>query len=125
VLRYITLVALSALIGSALGTIVLIGWAGGTGASDSIRVTIGFALITMFFTCPGAVMLLGLQALLDERGFGLPGRDIFLLIFGAMAGAAIISLMAIHMAPLGSVYALSTAIALLSLQRLTSWIAKH
>jgi hypothetical protein len=119
--RYIALVVLSALTGSGLATMMWVAWEGGTGAPNPSGFIIGMALTTMFFTVPGALMLTGLQATLKGRGGGLLLRHISLLLFAAFAGAAIVSVLSFRLAALGSAYALTTAFALLTLQRLTKW----
>ena len=118
VLRYIALVVLSAFIGSGLATMMWVAWVGGTGTRNPAGFVMGMALTTMFFTVPGAVMLAGLQATLKERGVGALWRDGLLLLFATFAGAAILSVLSIRPAALGSAYALTTAFALLALQRL-------
>lgn len=116
--RYIVLVVLSALIGSGLATMMWVAWEGGTGAPNPVGFVMGMTLTTMLFTVPGAVMLMGLQAGLTERGIGVLWRNGLLLLFAALAGAAILSVWSFRLAALGSVYALSTAFVLLTLQRL-------
>lgn len=118
VVRYIALVVFSAVIGSGLATIMWVAWEGGTGAPNPAGFVMGMALTTMFFTVPGAVMLTGLQATLTERGVGVLWRDGLLLLFAALAGAATLSVLSFRLAAVGSAYALSTAFALMALQRL-------
>lgn len=118
VVRYIALVVFSAVIGSGLATMMWVAWEGGTGAPNPAGFVMGMALTTMFFTVPGAVMLTGLQATLTERGVGVLWRDGLLLLFAALAGAATLSVLSFRLAAVGSAYALSTAFALLALQRL-------
>jgi hypothetical protein len=123
--RYLALVLLSALIGSGLATVMWVSWEGGTGAPNPVGFVIGFALFTTLFTLPGAVMLAGLQATLTRRGVGVLWRDCFVLLFAAFAGAAIVFVLSLRLAALGSVYALATALTLLTLQRLMKTATPH
>lgn len=125
VARYIALVVLSAFIGSGLATMMWVAWKGGTGAPNPAGFVMGMTLTTMFFTVPGAVMLMGLQAGLIERGIGVLWRSGLLLLFAALAGAAVLSVLSFRLAALGSAYALSTAFVLLALQRLLKRTAQR
>lgn len=121
VVRYIALVVLSAFTGSGIATLMWVAWEGGTGATNPAGFVMGMTLITMLFTVPGAVLLAGLQATLNERGVGVLWRGGLLLFIAALTGAAIISVLSSSLAAIGSAYALTTALTLLALQRLMKW----
>jgi hypothetical protein len=43
---------------------------------------------TMLFTFPGAILLIGLQTWLADRGMGKRSIDVLVALFGALASAA-------------------------------------
>jgi hypothetical protein len=117
-LRYLTLVALSALIGSALATLAWVAWLGGTGAPDPARFVIGFTISSLVFTFPGAIILAGLRAVVGERGVDARFSIVVVMLVAAVSGATIATMISLQLAALGSVYALATAVVLTCLERL-------
>lgn len=116
-LRYLTLVALSALIGSTIGTLLWVAWLGGTGAPNPARFIVSFMTFTLIFTFPGAMMLAGLRAVLTDRCVGARSSVFVVLLAAGFSGAAFAAVISLQIAVLGGVYALATAVVLTCLQR--------
>jgi len=116
--RYLTIVLGSAALGSLCATVGFSLIMGGTGSPDPVRFVFGFTLFTMIFTTPGSIMLVGLHAILAERRFGRLQRDALVALFRTLSGALILGLIALQKAGLGAFYGLSTAVALMVVQRL-------
>lgn len=97
---------------------ILTAFLGGSGAANELRFMLGFSAFTMVFSFPGAMMLVGLQATLAKRGLSKFHADLLVALFAAGSGAVILSFISPHNAPVGSLYGVSTALALVSFQKL-------
>lgn len=115
--RYLLIVLLSAAMGSLGATALFAAVMGGTGAADPVRFVFAFALFTMMFTIPGAMMLVGLRAIVAERGLGRLPSGALVALFGALSGAAILAVI-LNNPALGALYGFSTAVSLMLVQRL-------
>ena len=116
--RYLMIVLGSATLGSLVATVGFSLIMGGTGSPDPARFFFGFTLFTMIFTAPGSMMLVGIHAILAGRGRGRLQRGALVALFGAVSGALILGLLSPHAAGLGAFYGVSTAVALIVVQRL-------
>lgn len=90
-LRHLSAVILSSLMGSILGTLVLIVLGGGTGAQSPIRFVAVFSLLTMLFTFPGAMLLMYLTLKLADRGLTQTHASLLLLVCGTVVGAGVLA----------------------------------
>jgi hypothetical protein len=122
--RYLMIVLGSAALGSLGGTVGFVLIMGGTGSPDPVGFVSGFTLFTMIFTTPGSIMLIGLRDILAERGLGRLQRDALVALFGALSGALILGLISPHNGGLGAFYGLSTAVALMVVQRLVEALGR-
>jgi hypothetical protein len=118
--RSLLTLLLAAALASMVATAGFILLAGGTHIFEPTRFTLAITAGTMIFTVPGAIMLAGLQAILGKRGLGRGHRDALVALFAAVAGAAILMLISPKMVGVGAVYGLTTAVALIGLQRLVA-----
>lgn len=116
--RSLFIVSGAAALGSLVGTVGLALLSGDTGVVEQVRFVFGFATVTMMFTLPGTIMLIGLQAILTERELGTHYRNMITILFGVLAGAIVLTFISIYLADVGAFYGLCTGIALLCLQRL-------
>lgn len=110
-LRHLSAVILSALIGSTLGTLIWAAWEGGTGDPNPVRFVAGFALFTMMFTIPGAIGLMYLALKLAERGLTLALASLPLAAAGTLGGAGMLAFSTPYFMALGALYGLLTAAA--------------
>jgi hypothetical protein len=99
--RFLLLMFGAAALGSLAGTLAFAVIAGGSGTPEPARAIIGLTAATMFFTVPGTLMLIGLQAILAGRGWGRHRCDALVALFGAAAGAVILAFIAPHAAGIG------------------------
>ena len=112
--RFLLSVMFSAGFGSIIATLPTVG-------IEEPRFTIGFSIITMFFSVPGAIMLVGLRATLEER---LPPRlsmDIVTAVAGAVVGSLVLGIPAAQHdwgAKTGAFYGLTTGFGLILFDRL-------
>jgi hypothetical protein len=118
--RSLLTLALAAGAGSLAATMILTAFLGGNGAASELRFMIGFSAFTMVFSLPGAMMLVGLQAALAERGLSKLHTNVLVAFFAAVSGSVILSFISPHNAAVGGLYWISTALALISFQRLLS-----
>ena len=116
-LRLLITVFVAASVGSLAATVVGCLLYGGTGALSPFRLISGIILISMVFTIPGVLMLIGLQArLADQR---VLVRDALLVMIGMLTGAAALSFIGgSETAVAGSWYGAASSLALLIVQRL-------
>ena len=111
--RHVTTVLVSALLGSLLGTLLLVVSEGGTGTPNPAGFIFGFTADTMMFTFPGAVLLMATTFLLAERRASQLQAAVLLVLSGALAGAAMLALIffSIQFALWGAMFGLTTATA--------------
>jgi len=110
-LRHLLTVIVSALIGSTVGTLIWTVFEGGTGAVDPIKFSARLAVGTLWFTIPGAVLLMAATFALASRGHSQSQAAIVLLLLGALAGAAMLALFSPYFILLGAVFGALTAAA--------------
>lgn len=110
-LRHLSAVVLSGLLGSTLGTMLWVAWEGGTGAPSPIRFVVGFALFTSVFTLAGAVLLMYLALKFAERGLLACQASVLLLAVGTLAGAGMLVFFTPYFMALGALYGFLTALA--------------
>ena len=119
--RILLLVILAAGLGSLAATLicaVIPGVLGPGAIFESLPFMFNFSLLTMLFTVPGATLLMGLQARLQEReppGWFVPP---VLMVTGGVAGALIFLVLNFEPIWVGALYGASTAVALLLVERL-------
>ena len=118
--RFALIVLGTAAAGSLAGTLVLGLLAGGTGSPDQVGSVLSFSRFTMVFTVPGAIMLVGLQAMLLERGFSRPITSVLIILAGGVAGGLVLGFLSLALASVsvGALYGTLTAIAFILLQML-------
>ena len=110
-LKHLSAVILSAVIGSTIGTLLWVAWEGGTGGPDPLGFVTGFALLTTMFTLPGAMLLMYLTFELADRGVKFPVLCPLLLALGTLAGAAILMFITPSLVALGAVFGFAEAVA--------------
>jgi hypothetical protein len=110
-LRHLATVLISALTGSVVGTIIWTTIEGGTGAPDPVRFVAGFAAMTLWFTIPGAVMLMAATFALADRGLRQRQTAISLIAAGTVIGAAMLVLSSSYFMLLGAMFGGLTAAA--------------
>ena len=118
--RHILTVVVAAALGSLTAALIWTIWEGG-GAWPENRHLLLFWLTPMFFTLPGALMLLGLRAMLLDHG--VAGRTSNLLVLAAGGGAGFLVLTLISGADTewgatGALFGAITALMLLLIQGL-------
>lgn len=107
--RFLLSVMFSAGFGSVIATLPTVG-------VEEPRFTIGFSIITMFFSVPGAIMLAGLRARLEERRLPQVSMDIMTAVAGAVVGSLVLGVSAaqhVWGAKTGALYGLTTALGLI------------
>lgn len=109
---------LTAALGSFGATCIFVLILGGNLATEPAGMLIGFSVVTMFFTIPGALMLVGLRAMLIDRGLVGWATGTALLLFGAIAGGLILSFLSqsLYFALAGALFGFVTAIIFICLQ---------
>ena len=113
--RHLSIVLLSALIGSILGTLLLIAWTGGTGSPNPARFFAAFAATTMMFTLPGAVLLMAVTFSLADRCLKQSHAAALVVIAGTVAGAAMLAFVSMQSVFWGAVFGCLTAAAFVSI----------
>ena len=113
--RHVWTVLLSALIGSLLGTLVLVLWEGGTGSVNPVRFFVGFAATMMMFTVPGAVLLMAVTFVLADRRLSQPQAAVLLVLAGTLAGAAMLALLSMQPVVWGAIFGCQTAATFVSI----------
>lgn len=112
--RFLLAVIFSAGLGSIIATLLIVG-------VEEPRFLLGFAVITMFFSGPGAVLPLGLRAMLEARPSSRTMVDGVTAITGAVVGGLMLGIPAAQHdwgAKTGSFYGLATALVLILYDRL-------
>jgi hypothetical protein len=122
--RSLLIVLIAAALGSLVATAGLILLSGGTGAFEPTRFTLALTGAAMIFTVPGVIMLVGIQAILSERGLGRGHRDAVVALIAAVTGAVILAFISPPGDWVGAVYGVATAVALVCLQRLVAVAAQ-
>lgn len=92
-LRHLSIVLISALIGSLIGTFIWTAVEGGIVASDPVRSVAGLAAMTLWFTIPGAVMLMAVTFAFASRGVPQYQAAFLLIIAGTLMGAVMLALL--------------------------------
>lgn len=110
--RQIISVMMAAPAGSIVATLLWTTWLGGTGAPDPGRFIFGFALFTLFFTVPGAMVLMRFAFAFVERGTSLLHSALFLMVLGPLIGAALPVMVGVYAMSLGALYGFMTAASL-------------
>ena len=113
--RHVSTVLLSALIGSLLGTLLLIAWEGGTGSINPAGFFLGFAATTMMFTVPGAILLMAMTFIFADRRLSQPQAAVLLVFAGTLAGAAILALLSMQPVLWGAIFGCLTAATFVSI----------
>ena len=115
--RFLLLALSAAALGSLISTVGVSLLSGGSGAPEPGQFVFGFAAAAMIFTFPGAIMLIGFQEVLVGRGHAGYPKDVFVVLFGAFAGAMILAFVSVYLAEIGAFYGCITGVALVCLQR--------
>jgi len=121
-------VLLSAILGSAVATVVytfwLSIWQGGSlpHTPEDFRMAMAVFVGASWFTIPGAILLSAVEIALSKRLRSDRALDLAVVVLGAIAGAAILGGLSLRDAPLdfallGGFYGLATAIIFVLLQR--------
>jgi len=108
-MRFLLAVIFSAGLGSIIATLLVVG-------VEEPRFFLGFAVITMLYSGPGAVMLVGLRATLEARRSSRAMMDGATAITGAVVGGLMLGIPAAQHdwgAKTGSFYGLTTALVLI------------
>jgi hypothetical protein len=113
--RHVLTVFFSAFIGSLLGTLLLVAWEGGTGSINPVSFFVGFAVTTMMFTVPGAILLMAMTFVLADRRLSEPQAAILLVIAGTLAGAAMLALFSMQPVIWGAIFGCLTAATFVSI----------
>jgi len=122
VLRFVSIIALSAALGSLIATsLTLFTIEEGADLADAITFVISFSFATMLFTLPGALMLAGAQALLKDIRLSPLVEGTWLLLIGVGAGGLILAPLGDRGPGLGAFYGACTAAMFLFL----SWATRR
>ena len=113
--RHVSTVLLSALIGSLLGTLLLVAWEGGTGSVNPVGFFVGFAATTMLFTVPGAILLMAVTLVLADRRLSQPQATVLLVLAGTLAGAAMLAFLSMQPVLWGAIFGCLTAATFVSI----------
>ena len=116
-LRDLSAVTLSSLLGSVLGTLTWVAVEGGSGDPSPIHFVIGFALSTTLYTFPGAMLLMYFTIKLAGRGVNALEAFLLLLAGGTVAGAATLVFFPPNMIAIGALYGFVTAVAFIAALR--------
>ena len=95
--------------GSVVGTIIWTAIEGGTGTTDLVRFIAGFSAMTLWFTIPGAVMLMAATFALAGRGLQQRHTAILVIVAGTLIGAAMLVLSSSYFMLLGAMFGGLTA----------------
>lgn len=115
--RSLFIMLAAAALGAFAATVGLSVAMGGTGSAQPAMSVLALSAGLMLFTVPGALLLIAVQALLTDGGISRRWHALLVPLVGAAAGAAIQCVIFPPMAAVAAVYGLSTAVALLLLQR--------
>jgi hypothetical protein len=118
--RHFLVILFAAAVGCLTATLI---WATLIGAisPDEIKGLLGFSLMSMFFALPGAAMLLGLSAVLVNRGWPELSSNLLVLLVGALAGTVSLSLITgynMQWSATGGLFAFATGTTVLIIKRL-------
>lgn len=90
--RHIVIIFFAAAVGSVAATTLLDSLAGPAGDPNPPKVVMGFSAASMIFSVPGAMMLVGIKAIITNRRWPAFIVGIIVLAIGAIVGAAILAL---------------------------------
>ncbi|MCL6740370.1 hypothetical protein LZ518_04400 [Sphingomonas sp. RB56-2] len=108
-LRHLSTVLISALLGSLVGTLIWTAIARDTGAADPVRFVAAFAAGTLWFTIPGAVALMAATFAFASRGLPQQQTAILLIVAGPLLGAAMLAMLPMDVMLLGAMFGGLTA----------------
>ena len=108
-MRHVTVVLVSAVVGSFLATLVWVALEGQTGAIEPTQFIIGASAFTLMFTIPGTVLLMAATLSLADRNFRQANAAVLVVIIGILAGAAMLALFGSDAIPVGAMYGGITA----------------
>ena len=94
-------------------TIVIGVYLDGSGTLSPVRLIAAFSIGAMLFAVPGAIMLVGLRAILEERTLSPRHVDLMVIVAGAFTGFVILAVPGGWRGGLiGGTYGFATALAL-------------
>ena len=120
--RTLLSVFLSAILGSAVATVVYFAWQGAVPATSEDGLGRMFFVVWLAascFTIPGSILLAGMELALSKSIRPEQALDGTLLAIGALAGAAILGILARdpELALVGAYYGFTTALLFVAFQR--------
>jgi hypothetical protein len=119
--RHLITVLISALVGSAVGTLIWTAIEGGIGVPNNpVRVAAGIAVATLWFTIPGAIALMAVTFAFANRGVSQPQAAILVIIIGTALGAAMLAFFSPSLMPIGAMFGGFTAALFVS----TLWVLR-
>jgi len=113
-LRHLSTVLISAVVGSLLGTVALLAVQGSTASPNPAQFLLGFGGATLVFTIPGAVLLMAATFRLAARPVRKSTAAVLLIIMGTVVGALMLSFTEQRFAPVGALFGSLTAFAFVS-----------